>query len=198
MSDLFNPGYYTEEDLHGAGFRSLGHNVRIARNCMIIGIENIAIGNNVRIDGYSTLVAAGGYIDIGNYVHIGGSCFLSGGAGITMEDYAGLSQGVRLYSKTDDYSGASMTNPTVPAEFTNCKSGAIHLDRHVIIGSGSVVLPDAQLGEGVAVGALSLVTKSLAAWGIYAGAPAKRIKCRDQGLLIKEEQLRAREVVKTS
>lgn len=198
MSELFNPGYYTEEDLHGAGFRSLGHNVRIARNCVIIGIDNIAIGNNVRIDGYSTLVAAGGHIRIGSYVHIGGGCFLSGGAGITLEDYAGLSQGVRLYSKTDDYSGASMTNPTVPAEFTNCKSGAVHLGRHVIIGSGSVVLPGAQLGEGVAVGALSLVTKSLPAWGIYAGTPAKRIKSRDQGLLIAEEQLRARGTVKNS
>lgn len=198
MRELFNPGYYTEDDLRDAGFRSLGHNVRIARNCTIIGIENIAIGNNVRIDGYSTLTAAGGHIRIGNYVHLGGGCFLSGCAGITLEDYAGLSQGVRLYSKTDDYSGASMTNPTVPAEFTNCKSGAVHLGRHVIIGSGSVVLPDAQLGEGVAVGALSLVTKSLAAWGIYAGAPAKRIKSRDQGLLMKEEQLRARDVVKTS
>jgi len=198
MPELFNPGYYTEDDLRDAGFRSLGHNVRIARNCTIIGIENIEIGSNVRIDGYSALTAAGGYIRIGNYVHIGGCCFLSGGAGITLEDYAGLSQGVRLYSKTDDYSGASMTNPTVPAEFTNCKSGAVHLGRHVIIGSGSVVLPDAQLGEGVAVGALSLVTKSLAAWGIYAGAPAKRIKSRDQGLLMKEEQLRARDAVKTS
>ncbi|PHV36165.1 acyltransferase [Janthinobacterium sp. BJB304] len=198
MSELFNPGYYTEEDLRDAGFRSLGHNVRIARNCTIIGIENIAVGNNVRIDGYSTLAAAGGYIHIGNYVHIGGGGFLSGAAGITLEDYAGLSQGVRLYSKTDDYSGASMTNPTVPAEFTNCKSGTVHLGRHVIIGSGSVVLPGAQLGEGVAVGALSLVTKSLPAWGIYAGTPAKRINSRDQGLLIAEEQLRARDAVKNS
>ena len=147
MPELFNPGYYTEDDLHGAGFRSLGHNVRMARNCMIIGIENIEIGSNVRIDGHSTLATAGGHIRIGNYVHIGGCCFLSGGAGITLEDNAGLSHGVRLDSKTDDYSGASMTNPTVPAEFTNCKSGAVHLGMHVIIGSNSVVMPGHSLAK---------------------------------------------------
>ncbi|PLY41599.1 galactoside O-acetyltransferase [Janthinobacterium sp. ROICE36] len=190
MSDLFNPGYYTEDDLRRAGFRAVGNNVRVAKNCVIVGIENISLGNNVRIDGYSTLVAAdGGHIRIGSHVHIGGYGFLSGAAGITLEDFSGLSQGVRLYSKTDDYSGASLTNPTVPEEFTNCKSGPVHLGRHVIIGSGSVVLPDVTIGEGTAVGALSLVTKSLESWGLYTGTPAKRLKNRARGLLVAETLL---------
>ncbi|MBR7632546.1 acetyltransferase-like isoleucine patch superfamily enzyme [Janthinobacterium lividum] len=190
MSELFNPGYYTQDDLQHAGFRHIGSNVRVAKNCVIVGMENISLGDNVRIDGYSTLVAAGGgYIRIGNHVHIGGYCFLSGAAGIALDDFSGLSQGVRLYSKTDDYSGASLTNPTVPEEFTNCKSGPVHLGRHVIIGSGSVVLPDITIGEGVAVGALSLVTKSLESWGIYAGTPAKRLKNRARDLLAAETLL---------
>ena len=191
MSKLFDPGYYTEDDLQHAGFRCLGNNVRIAKNCIVIGIENIEIGNNVRIDGYSTLVAAAGHIRIGNYVHIGGYCFLSGSAGITLSDFSGLSQGVHLYSKTDDYSGKSMTNPTVPEEFTNCTSGPVHLGRHVIIGSGSVVLPNVLLDEGVAIGALTLVNKSLAAWGIYAGRPARLIKSRNRSLLLAESKLLA-------
>lgn len=189
MAKLFDPGYYTEDDLQHAGFRCLGSNVQIAKNCIIIGIENIDIGNNVRIDGYSTLVAAAGHIRIGNYVHIGSYCFLSGSAGITLSDFSGISQGVRLYSKTDDYSGASMTNPTIPEEFTNCTSGPVFLGRHVIIGSGSVVLPNAHIDEGVAVGALTLVNKSLAAWGIYAGSPARLIKSRDRSLLLTESKL---------
>ncbi|MDQ4629260.1 acyltransferase [Janthinobacterium lividum] len=190
MSELFNPGYYTQDDLQHAGFRHVGNNVRVAKNCVIVGMENISLGNNVRIDGYSTLVAAGGgHIRIGNHVHIGGYCFLSGAAGITLDDFSGLSQGVRLYSKTDDYSGASLTNPTVPEEFTNCKSGPVHLGRHVIVGSGSVLLPDITVGEGVAVGALSLVTKSLESWGIYAGTPAKRLKNRARDLLAAETLL---------
>lgn len=189
MNDLFNPGYHTETELVQAGFRQLGFNVRIAKNCVIIGAENIEIGNNVRIDGYSTLSAAGGYIRIGSYVHIGGYCFLSGGAGITLDHFAGLSQGVRLYSKTDDYSGASMTNPTVPSEFTNCTARPIHLGRHVIIGSGSIILPGVHIEVGTAVGALSLVSKSQPAWSIVAGSPAKRIKSRSTMLLVAEKKL---------
>lgn len=189
MTDLFNPGYYTENELQQAGFRRLGSNVRIAKNCVIVGIENIEIGSNVRIDGYSTLAAVGGYIRIGSYVHIGGYCFLSGGAGITLEHFSGLSQGVRLYSKTDDYSGACMTNPTVPEEFTACIARPIHLERHVIVGSGSIVLPGVTIGEGAAVGALTLVNKTLAEWSVYAGSPAKRIKSRSKALLAAESQL---------
>ncbi len=36
---------------------------------------------------------------------------LSAGDGIVMEDFSGLSQGVRIYSRTDDYSGKFLTNP---------------------------------------------------------------------------------------
>jgi len=78
MSKLFDPGYYTENDLKGAGFKSIGRNVLIAKNCQIIGLENISIGNNVRIDGYSTLIAAGkGYINLGSFIHISSCCRLS-------------------------------------------------------------------------------------------------------------------------
>ena len=58
------------------------------------------------------------------------------------------------------------------------------------MGSGSVILPGVSLGEGVALGAMSLVNKSLEAWGIYAGQPAVWLKNRDKGLLAHEEAFR--------
>ena len=43
------------------------------------------IGSNVQIDGYTTITANGpNVVKIGSYVHIGGSCFLLGEAGIEM------------------------------------------------------------------------------------------------------------------
>lgn len=192
MTDLFNPGYYTEHDLQHAGFRSLGTQVRIAKNCTIIGLHNIDIGDHARIDGYSTLVADGdGSIRIGAHVHVAGYVFLSGSAGIVLEDFSGLSQGVRIYSRTDDYSGQYLTNPTIPRQFTGGSSGVVTLQRHVIIGSGSVILPGVTIGEGASVGALSLVTTSLPGWHIYAGAPAKPRKPRSRNLLELERQLSA-------
>jgi galactoside O-acetyltransferase len=186
----FNPGYYTEDDLKNAGFKALGKNVRIAKNNTIIGLENIVIGDNVRIDGYCAIITAGdGWLNIGSYIHIGGCCYLSAGDGIRMEDFSGLSQGVRIYSRTDDYSGKHLTNPTVPERYTGITRGTVVLGRHVIIGSGSVILPKVTIGDGSSVGALSLVTKDLDPWGVYFGCPAKRLKSRSKRLLELEAEL---------
>lgn len=190
MSNPFNPGYYNEEELADFGFKSIGTNVQIAKNCTIIGLSNISLGSNVRIDGYCTIIAAGeGWLNIGSFIHIGGWCYLSAGDGISMEDFSGLSQGVRIYSRTDDYSGKYLTNPTVPERFTGITHGAVSLKRHVIIGSGTVILPKVTIGEGSSVGALSLVTKSLDPWGVFFGCPAKRLKDRSRRLLELESEL---------
>lgn len=186
----FSPGFYVSAELRQFGFRAVGDDVQISRNCTIIGMENIEIGNHVRIDGYCSLFATGsGWIRLGSYIHIGSYCSLSGGNGITMGDFSGLSQGVRVYSRTDDYSGTWLTNPTVPARYTGVIGGPVTIGRHVVIGAGSVILPNIEIGEGAAVGALSLVRKSLEPWGIYFGSPAKRIKSRSRQLLQVEMQL---------
>lgn len=183
----FDPGLYTEKDLQGL-FRSIGRNVRISANCVIIGCGNIEIGDNVRIDEFCTLKAVEGYIRLGSQIHLGGGCALYGRHGIVMEDFAGLSAGVRIFSGSDDYSGEHLTNPTVPEKFLGVTTGEVRLQRHVIIGSGSVILPGAQIGEGSAVGSLALVHKSLEPWGIYAGNPVKRLKDRSRRLLELERQ----------
>jgi len=192
MSKLFGPTHYSETELAEEGFKSLGKNVRIARNCTIIGAENITIGDNVRIDGYCTLVAAGGgYINFGSYIHIGGYCLLQAGEGIYMDNFSTLSWGVKVFTKSDDFSGEYMTNPTVPVKYTGVKGGAVKLHRHTIVGANSVILPNVTLEEGVAVGAMSLVSKNLNSWGVYAGIPAKRIKERNRNLLEYEKLLLA-------
>ncbi|MDS0801701.1 acyltransferase [Burkholderia cenocepacia] len=183
MENPFNPGYWTEEDLPKFGFADVGANVRVAKNCTIIGLENISLGSNVRIDGPTVIAASAGYVRIGSYVHIGGMTFIAGAGGVEIEDFAGLSQGVRIYSASDDYSGNALTNPTVPSKFLNVTKAPVTLGRHVIIGSGAVILPGCSIGEGSSVGALSLVTKSLESWGVFFGAPAKRIKRRSKRLL---------------
>ena len=112
-----------------------------------------------------------------------------GGIGVTMEDFSGISQGVKLYSASDDYTGASLTNPTIPKHLLKVIRGEIRLGRHVIIGAGTVVLPGVEIGEGSSVGALSLVRKDLDPWGVYSGAPVRRLKSRDKTLLADEALL---------
>jgi len=190
--NAFDPGYFTEHDLQDAGFKSLGSNILVAKNCTIIGVENIVIGDNVRIDGYSSIIASGGgWVSFGAYIHVGSYCFLSAGEGIQLEDFSGLSQGVRIYSRTDDYSGEHLTNPTIPQEYTGVVGGTVRIGRHVIIGSGCVVLPKVRIDDGVSVGALSLVNRNLDSWGVYSGVPARRLKDRSRRLLEREAQLKS-------
>ncbi|MED7667586.1 acyltransferase [Pseudomonas moraviensis subsp. stanleyae] len=182
-------GMLTREEIEKMGFLHVGENPRLSDKASYYNCGNISIGDNVRIDDFSVISAGEGGIRIGNYIHIAVYSLLQGAARITLEDYSGLSSRVSVYSSSDDYSGASMTNPTVPEAFTNVKTKEINIGRHVIIGCGSIVLPGVTLEEGVAVGALSMITKNCHAFGIYSGTPAKRISERKRDLLELEEKL---------
>lgn len=184
-----NPGYWRSDDLRGFGFASVGDNVQISKDCLVIGFPNISIGSNVRIDSAVSIVAAEGTLELGSYIHIGGGCHLAVADLLTMGDFSGLSQGVKIYTATDDYTGHALTNPTVPAKFTRVRRAPVRLGRHVIIGAGSAILPGVTIGEGSSVGALSLVTKSLDPWGVFTGNPAKFLKPRRKDLLELEAQL---------
>jgi galactoside O-acetyltransferase len=181
--------YLHSEELRDRGLKRCGDNVTIHETCTLIDVENMDIGNNVRIDAWSVLSAAKGSIRLGSYVHIGAQCHLAGRAGIEMCDFSGLSQAVRIYSATDDYLGGGLTNPTVPEKYLKLVMGRVTLGRHVIIGSGSVILPDVSIGNGSAVGALSLVKRSLDNWGVYAGVPVKRLRDRPRSLIEKQEAM---------
>jgi galactoside O-acetyltransferase len=181
--------YLPDAQLQAQPFRSLGQNVLIHERANVINLENLSIGDNVRIDADVTILASGPVV-IGSYVHIGAQCYLAGGAGIDLQDFSGLSQGVKIYSTSDDYSGRHLTNPTVPAAYLGVVRAPVHLCRHVIVGAGSVILPGATLAEGCAVGALSLVRRSTEPWGIYSGTPARRIAERSRDLLLLEAALR--------
>lgn len=179
--------YYTEKELSEAGFKSLGKNVKIHNRSSIYCPENITIGSNVRIDDYVVIIGTG-YLNIGSNVQIANFCFLGCTAGITIEDYSTLAPQVMIFSSSDDYTGKYMTNPTLPIEYTGGVKAPVLLEKHVIVGAGSVILPGAVLNEGVSVGALSLVNKSLDGWGIYAGLPARHLKRRSRNVLDLEKK----------
>lgn len=178
--------YLTDEQLAQMGFRSLGKNVRISDKAAIYNAEQIDVGDNSRIDDFCVI---SGKVRIGSYVHVAPHCLVAGGSeGITLEDFAGLAYYVQVFSQSDDYSGRSLTNPTVPAQYKNETKAAVHIGRHVIIGAGSIVFPGVTLAEGCSVGAMALVHKSTSPWGIYVGNPARRVKDRKTDLLSLEAQ----------
>ena len=186
--DRLSPSFLTPAEVAELGLASVGADVQIHRDVRLYGASHISIGSHVRIDGF-TVITAGAPVVIGNYIHIAGHCGLYGQGGIIMEDFSTLSGRVSVYSVSDDFSGRTMTNPTVPAEFKDVKSAQIRIGRHVIVGAGVVLLPGASIGEGSAVGALSLVAKPLPEWTVFAGNPVRAIRARRRDLLDLERRL---------
>lgn len=177
--------FYSREELEAIGFHKVGENVCISRKASIYGAENISIGNCVRIDDFCIL---SGYIELGHYIHIAAYSALYGGdKGIFIEDFANLSSRVSVYSKNDDYSGETMTNPMVPDVYKNVKSAPVFIKRHVVIGSASVVLPGVVLAEGSSFGSFSFINKSADPWSINVGIPIRKIADRKRDLLYLEE-----------
>jgi dTDP-4-amino-4,6-dideoxy-D-glucose acyltransferase len=180
--------FYSEEELSQLEFKSIGENVLISRKANFYGISRISIGNNVRIDDFCVLTAGKGGIQLGNYVHLAFYSLLQGQGKIMLKDFSGIASRVSVYSSSDDYFGEYMTNPTIPRRFIGEICGDVTLCKHVIVGSGSVILPGVTLHEGVAVGALSLVNKDCEAFYLYKGNPAKKIFKRSRNLLNLEKE----------
>lgn len=181
--------FYTREELYQIGFKCVGEDVMISRKTSLYGVANMVIGNHVRIDDFCIL---SGNITLQDYIHVAAYCALFGGKeGIVAENYCGLSSRTVIYAESDDYSGIAMTNPTIPAEYRHMTGGKVILQKHVIIGTGSTVMPNITIGVGSSVGSMSLVNKSLEPWGVYAGIPCRKIKERSKELLIAERNMEA-------
>lgn len=178
----YNADFLKENELATMPFARIGARALIDRTVSIVNLERLSVGDNVRIDAHTVLIASGG-IEIGSHVHISAGCYLAGGGGIKINDFAGLSPDVKVHSMSDDYSGQSLTNPSVPGTFKKLTCGFIEIGRHSIVGSGSVILPGVVVGEGAAIGAMSLVNRSIEPWGIFAGNPVRRLKDRSREVL---------------
>lgn len=183
--------FLSEDAIAALGFARVGRDVKISERASLYRPERISIADHVRIDDFCVLSAGDGGIDIGNYVHIACYASLIGREQIVLRDFAGLSGRVSVYSSSEDYSGASLTNPTVPEAYRKMEHGRVLLERHVIVGAGSVILPGVTLGLGASVGALTLVARDLEPFGMYLGVPARKIGTRKQDLLALEARLRA-------
>jgi galactoside O-acetyltransferase len=193
VQNPFSHGYFTSDELRAFHFARVGENCAIARNCTIIGLENITIGDNVRIDGFTSIIAPNGNVKIGSHVHVGIGCVLGARGGIELGDFSSLSHAVRIFSAIDDFGGRRMTNSTLPEEVLGVQSAPVKIGAYVPIGSGTLILPGVEIGEGAAVGAMSVVAHSLREWTIHAGNPAKAVGERSRDLLALESIVRSRQ-----
>ena len=89
----------------------------------------------------------------------------------------------------------SMLNNYIPDFTFQEKIGCIVIKDNVFIGAGTTIMSNVSIGPNVVVGAGSLINKSLAPGGVYAGIPAKYIcsleefvekRKKDNNLIVKK------------
>ncbi len=183
--------FLDEATVRAMGFAELGRNVRISAHARLYRTQAMRLGDEVRVDDFCLLA---GNITLGRHVHLAAYSNVQGNrAGVVMEDFSGLAFGCHLIASSDDYGGSTLTNPTVPDHLRQITDAPVHLGRHVILGAGTVVLPGVTIGEGAAVGAMSLVTRDLEPWCIHGGVPARKLRERSRELLALEARLDAEE-----
>lgn len=173
--------YLTNDEVIALGFKHVGVGVRISSKASIYDCDRIEIGDYSRIDDFCVI---SGLVSLGKYVHVTAQCLLAGGSpGLEVGDFSAFAYGVKIFTQSDDYSGATMCTPAIPRKFKSETFLRTTVGRQVIVGTGTVVLPGANIAEGCAIGAMSLLHKPTESWGIYTGVPATRMRDRKKTLL---------------
>lgn len=119
------------------------------------------------------LLRAAGY-EIGSDVYVGEDI-------IIIDDLADPSFTLKLGDRASISPRVTFVLHTQPNEsrivpYVNSHKGSIGVGADAWIGTGSVILPGVEIGEGAVVGANSVVTRSVDAYTVVGGAPAQKIK----------------------
>jgi galactoside O-acetyltransferase len=172
-------GYGLRQGYYNKRLKYMGPNVLIDIGVIIIEPHNISIDafswidSYVRIEGYKDRPDA--EIKIGKRVHIAQGSILSGGGGIYIGDYVGISGGCKIYSSTLHYGGGKRMTPMIPIKSKSVIAKPVFIGKDAFLGVNTVVMPGVKIGEGAIIGSCSFVNKDVQPWTIAIGVPAKPI-----------------------
>ncbi len=182
--------FLSRAELEALPFASLGQEVYISSKASLYGVEYMHIGNRVRIDDFCLLSVGPEGLYIGDWVHVSAYALLVGRARITLGDFVNIGARTAVYTNSDDFSGASLTNPLVHEAYKQVTYAPVTLEKHALVATQCTLLPGVVMQEGAALGAHSLAKGELERFWIYGGVPARKLKPRKEDLLALEKQLR--------
>lgn len=164
-------------------FLALGKGVVIQPLAKVIHKDSVVIGDYVMIDDFAFIMGGEASV-IGSYVHFSSFSSVTGGGSFYAEDFTGFAPGCRILTGTDDFTGGSLTNSTIPEEFRGVERSFVRICRHAVVGANATVLPGVTVGEGAVVGACSVVTRDIDPWTISWGIPARPMKKRRSEMIL--------------
>ena len=190
-----NANFFSIEELNEFKFKKIGKNVLISKNAVIIGSENICIGDFTRIDPFTVLMAPRGYIEIGKVSHISTHVLICGHVGVKLGNFCGLGSGTKIYSSSESYTGDGVSNLNLLnndklKRFSKYDIGEVVIKDHTNIGANCTVLPKAVVGKNSAIGANSIIKGKLKGGFIYSGSPLRAIIKKSDNNLSSEKKIK--------
>lgn len=112
---------------------------------------------------------------VGKGVFIGSQLWIDSGHAdlITIDDHVHVTGRTVLLCHKKDLSNYYQGDDYAKLSY---KTGHIHLKKGCSTGTGTIIMPGVTIGEGVIIGAGSIVTKDIPDWTIAIGRPAKVVK----------------------
>lgn len=114
----------------------------------------------------------GDQIEMGDRVGFNFGCYVNGYGGLTIGDRSIFGPYTMIHTANHEMD----TDAPIPDQ--GWVPGAVAVGPDCWIGMGVSVLPGASIGEGTVIGAGSVVAKSIPAWSIAVGNPARVIRSR--------------------
>lgn len=111
-------------------------------------------------------------VSIGQHSVINRDVLLDGRAQIEIGDNVSISEGAAIFTLEHDLQSPDFANRGAPVRIAD----------RVFVGARAIILPGVELGEGAAVGAGAVVTRSVPPYTIVAGVPATAIGQRQPNL----------------
>jgi len=132
---------------------------------------HIRIGRGCFVGPFTTLLDAGGFIEMEDRASLGGSNFVTGQGGLKIGEAALIAPMVSIVANQHTFN-----DPHIPVRDQPESAKGITIGRNGWIGVGAVILDGVTIGEHVVIGANSVVTRDLPSFCVAVGVPARVIK----------------------
>jgi acetyltransferase-like isoleucine patch superfamily enzyme len=148
-----------------------------------LSVEGVTIASHSSIDrnlwlhcGSTPQNISHGFFELGAYSYIGCNAVMGAGGGIRIGNNVLIGQSVNIHAESHVYADA-----TRPIREQGVTYQGVTVEDDVWIGSKATILDGVTIGRGAVVGAGAVVTKSIPAYSIVVGVPARVIGMR-QGI----------------
>jgi acetyltransferase-like isoleucine patch superfamily enzyme len=155
--------------------RRVGAGLQVGPGVGVKHLETFEIGDGVFIGAQSYIQGRfDGTCRIGNHVWIGPQSYFDA-RDLTIEDYVGWGPGAKVLGS--EHTGVPVDVPVVQ---TDLRIRPVRIEEGADIGVNAVILPGVTVGRGAIIGAGAVVTRSVPAFAVSAGVPARVLRSRKE------------------